>query len=46
MMTSTPCWARSPIAVAASAAWMLSTTIGSAKPFSSEISVAASTTAW
>jgi len=46
MMTSTPCCARSPITVSASAAWMLSTTMGSAKPFAVEISLAASTTAW
>ena len=34
------------IAVAASAAWMLSTTIGSSKPLSDEICLAASTTDW
>ena len=46
MITSTFCRARLRSSVSACAGSMLSTTIGSAKPLSSENAVTASTSAW
>ncbi len=46
MMMSTPCSAKFDNSVAAFAASILSTTIGVSKPFASDNSIAASTTAW